>query len=146
MHDGLSGDLLRAEENHVRPSTGVPDNVLTPLIKRATSDNYFISVCAMRDDEAIGMVAGAWMGGMRGYVKMQTSGSGNAGRAVMTGEVRSDDAASRRTALSADAVTGAPNLANLSVILSSIAVANIVFSEVIACQLHVPVLRSQSKG
>ncbi len=41
----------------------VPDNVLTPLIKSVTSENYFISVNATREDEAMGMVAGAWMGG-----------------------------------------------------------------------------------
>src|SRR5262244_4450533 len=62
------------KENDVRLVTYVPDNVLTPLIKGATADNYFISVCTTREDEAIGMVAGAWMGGMRGCVMMQTSG------------------------------------------------------------------------
>jgi sulfopyruvate decarboxylase TPP-binding subunit len=62
------------KENDVRLVTYVPDNVLTPLIKGATSDNYFISVCTTREDEAIGMVAGAWMAGMRGCVMMQTSG------------------------------------------------------------------------
>ncbi len=37
----------------------MPDNVLTPLIKSVTSDNYFIAVNATREDEAMGMVAGA---------------------------------------------------------------------------------------
>jgi sulfopyruvate decarboxylase TPP-binding subunit len=45
--------------------------VLTPLIKGVTSDNYFISVNATREDEAMGMVAGAWMGGMKGAVDAQ---------------------------------------------------------------------------
>lgn len=62
------------KNNDVRFITYVPDNVLTPLIKGVTSDNYFISVNATREDEAIGMVAGAWMGGMKGVVMMQTSG------------------------------------------------------------------------
>ena len=60
--------------NDVRFVTYVPDNVLTPLLKGVTSDNYFISVNATREDEAIGMVAGAWMAGMKGVVMMQTSG------------------------------------------------------------------------
>jgi sulfopyruvate decarboxylase alpha subunit len=64
------------KENDVRLVTYVPDNVLTPLIKGATSDNYFISVCTTREDEAVGLVAGAWMGGMRGCIMMQTSGFG----------------------------------------------------------------------
>jgi sulfopyruvate decarboxylase alpha subunit len=66
--------LQTLKNNDVRFITYVPDNVLTPLIKGATSDNYFMSVTATREDEAIGMVAGAWMGGMKGVVMMQTSG------------------------------------------------------------------------
>ena len=62
------------KKNDVRFISYVPDNVLTPLIKGVTSDNYFISVNATREDEAMGMVAGAWMGGMKGAVMMQTSG------------------------------------------------------------------------
>lgn len=65
-------DILK--ENDVRLVTYVPDNVLTPLIKGVDNDNYFISVTATREDEAIGMVAGAWMGGVKGAVLMQTSG------------------------------------------------------------------------
>jgi len=68
--------LSTLKENDVRLVTYVPDNVLTPLIHGATSDNYFITVGTTREDEAIGMVAGAWMGGMRGCIMMQTSGFG----------------------------------------------------------------------
>jgi sulfopyruvate decarboxylase TPP-binding subunit len=39
--------------------TYVPDNVLTPLLNGVTSDNYFRSVCTTREDEAVGVVAGA---------------------------------------------------------------------------------------
>ena len=31
-----------------------PDNVLTPLIKGVAADNYFMSVTATREDEAVG--------------------------------------------------------------------------------------------
>ena len=62
------------KDNDVRLVTYVPDNVLTPLIAGVTADNYFMSVCATREDEAIGVVAGAWMGGMKSVVMMQTSG------------------------------------------------------------------------
>jgi len=68
--------LSTLKENDIRLVTYVPDNVLTPLIKGANADNYFISVGATREDEAIGVVAGAWMAGMRGCVMMQTSGFG----------------------------------------------------------------------
>jgi sulfopyruvate decarboxylase alpha subunit len=66
--------LAALKDNDVRLIGYVPDNVLTPLITGVTADNYFMSVNATREDEAIGMVAGAWMGGMRGVVMMQTSG------------------------------------------------------------------------
>ena len=51
--------LQTLKNNDVRFITYVPDNVLTPLVKGVTSDNYFMSVNATREDEAIGMVAGA---------------------------------------------------------------------------------------
>src|SRR5712691_2496713 len=70
-----SNSFLKAlKDNDVRLVSYVPDNVLTPLIQGITSDNYFISIGATREDEAIGVIAGAWMGGMKGVVLMQTSG------------------------------------------------------------------------
>ena len=66
--------LHTLKANDVRLVTHVPDNVLTPLIDGAAADNYFISVGATREDEAVGTVAGAYMGGLRGVVMMQTSG------------------------------------------------------------------------
>jgi sulfopyruvate decarboxylase alpha subunit len=66
--------LAALKDNDIRLVSFVPDNVLTPLIKGAAADNYFMSVNATREDEALGIVTGAWMGGMRGIVMMQTSG------------------------------------------------------------------------
>jgi sulfopyruvate decarboxylase TPP-binding subunit len=68
--------LNTLKDNDVRLVTYVPDNVLTPLLKGAVADNYFISVCATREDEALGLLTGAWMAGTRGVVMMQTSGFG----------------------------------------------------------------------
>jgi sulfopyruvate decarboxylase alpha subunit len=65
-------DVLK--DNDIRLVSYVPDNVLTPLIAGAAADNYFMSVGATREDEAIGIVTGAYMGGLRGAVLMQTSG------------------------------------------------------------------------
>jgi sulfopyruvate decarboxylase alpha subunit len=62
------------KKNDVRFVSYVPDNVLTPLIKGVSTDNYFIAVNATREDEALGLVAGAWMGGLKGAAMMQTSG------------------------------------------------------------------------
>jgi sulfopyruvate decarboxylase alpha subunit len=67
--------MLRVlKDNEVRLVTYVPDNVLTPLIVGASADNYFMPVVATREDEAIGTLTGAYMGGLRGVAMMQTSG------------------------------------------------------------------------
>ena len=65
-------DTLKA--NDVRLVTFVPDNVLRPLIEGVHADPFFTAFTATREEEAVGIVAGAWMGGMRGIVLMQTSG------------------------------------------------------------------------
>src|SRR5262245_40001903 len=70
-HD-IVRDTLKA--NQVRLVAYVPDNVLKPLIAGIDADLYFKSFPTAREEEAVGIVAGAWMGGMRGIVLMQTSG------------------------------------------------------------------------
>jgi sulfopyruvate decarboxylase TPP-binding subunit len=52
----------------------VPDRVLTPLIEDLHADDYFTTFAAPPEEEALGIVTGAWMGGLRGAVMMQTSG------------------------------------------------------------------------
>ena len=73
------------KDNDVRLISYVPDNVLTPLLKGVTADNYFLSVGATREDEAIGTVTGAYMAGLRGAVMMQTSGFALLANALATG-------------------------------------------------------------
>jgi sulfopyruvate decarboxylase alpha subunit len=60
--------------NDVRLITYVPDRVLTPLIKAVHADPFFTAFATTREEEALGIVSGAWMGGLRGAVLMQTSG------------------------------------------------------------------------
>jgi sulfopyruvate decarboxylase alpha subunit len=60
--------------NDVKLVVYVPDRVFTPLIKAIHDDPFFTTFAATREEEAIGIVTGAWMGGMRGAVLMQTSG------------------------------------------------------------------------
>lgn len=62
------------KENNVRLVTYVPDKVLAPLIDRVRADPFFTVVCPAREEEAVGIVTGAYMAGMRGIVLMQTSG------------------------------------------------------------------------
>ena len=60
--------------NEVRLVTYIPDNVLSPLISAVHADSYFTVICPAREEEACGIVAGAYMAGVRGIVLMQTSG------------------------------------------------------------------------
>ena len=69
---GIVLDTLK--RNDVRIIPYVPDRVLTTLIKSLHADPFFTTFPTARDEEAVGIVSGAWMGGMRGAVLMQTSG------------------------------------------------------------------------
>jgi sulfopyruvate decarboxylase alpha subunit len=69
------GIVLRTlKRNEVRLVPYVPDRVLTPLIKSLHADSHFTTFATAREEEAVGIVSGAWMGGVRGAVLMQTSG------------------------------------------------------------------------
>ena len=67
--------VIRAlKDNDVRLVVYVPDNVLKPLIEAVHKDEFFtVFVCA-REEEAVGIVCGAAMAGLKGIVLMQTSG------------------------------------------------------------------------
>jgi len=69
-------DAFRA--NDVRLVAYVPDKVLIPLIDGAHDEATFTTFSATREEEAVGIVAGAALGGKRGAVLMQSSGFGNA--------------------------------------------------------------------
>jgi sulfopyruvate decarboxylase alpha subunit len=66
--------LRTLKANDVRLAVYVPDNVLRPLIDGLHADDFFTAFTATREEEAVGIVSGACMAGMRGIVLMQTSG------------------------------------------------------------------------
>jgi sulfopyruvate decarboxylase alpha subunit len=66
--------LATLKANGIKLVVYVPDRVLTPLIEALHADADFIVFAATREEEAVGVVTGAWMGGMRAAVLMQTSG------------------------------------------------------------------------
>jgi sulfopyruvate decarboxylase alpha subunit len=68
--------LATLKSNDVKLVVYVPDRVFTPLIKAIHDDPFFTTFAATREEEALGVITGAWMGGMRGAVLMQTSGFG----------------------------------------------------------------------
>jgi sulfopyruvate decarboxylase alpha subunit len=69
---GIVLDVLKRHD--VRLVTYVPDNVLRPVIEAVHNDGFFTAFATTREEEAVGIVSGAWMGGLRGIVLMQTSG------------------------------------------------------------------------
>jgi sulfopyruvate decarboxylase alpha subunit len=66
--------LQTLKRNDIRLVPYVPDRVLTTLIKNIHADPFFLTFPTAREEEAVGIVSGAWMAGMRGAVLMQTSG------------------------------------------------------------------------
>jgi len=68
--------LATLKANDVGLVVYVPDRVFTPLIKAIHADTFFTTFAATREEEALGIISGAWMGGLRGAVLMQTSGFG----------------------------------------------------------------------
>jgi sulfopyruvate decarboxylase alpha subunit len=62
------------KRHDVRLVTYVPDNVLRPLIDAVHDERFFTAFSVTREEEGLGIAAGAWMGGLRGILLMQTSG------------------------------------------------------------------------
>jgi sulfopyruvate decarboxylase alpha subunit len=61
-------------QNDIRLVTYVPDNVLRPLLADIHADPFFDAFAVTREEEGLGIISGAWMGGLRGVLMMQTSG------------------------------------------------------------------------
>ncbi|MBZ0249424.1 MAG: decarboxylase [Burkholderiales bacterium] len=66
--------LAVLKANQVEIVAYVPDKVLAPLIARLHADPYFTMIPVAREEEGLGIATGAWMGGKRTIVLMQTSG------------------------------------------------------------------------
>jgi sulfopyruvate decarboxylase alpha subunit len=62
------------KSNDIRLVPYVPDRVLTTLIRAIHADPFFTAFPTAREEEAVGILSGAWMGGMKGAMLMQTSG------------------------------------------------------------------------
>lgn len=69
--------LERLKQNDIRIISYVPDSIVWRVLEKAQADPFFRMVRATREDEAVGVVAGAYMGGLRGAAFMQSSGFGN---------------------------------------------------------------------
>ena len=61
----------------IRQVAYVPDSGHSELIKACHADRQMKTVVLTTEEEGVAMLAGAWLGGERGVLLMQSSGSGN---------------------------------------------------------------------
>ncbi len=68
-------DLLKAQG--IKQVALVPDAGHSRLIRRCEADNDIRVVTLTTEEEGIGLLFGAWLGGQKGVLLMQSSGVGN---------------------------------------------------------------------
>ena len=68
-------DLLK--EHGIRQVALVPDAGHSRLIRRCLADNGMRVVTLTTEEEGVAMLQGAWLGGQKGVLLMQSSGVGN---------------------------------------------------------------------
>jgi len=72
--DDIYGVLV---DEKIRQVAYVPDAGHTRLIDRCRANSAMKAVMLTTEEEGIGLLAGAWLGGERGVLLMQSSGVGN---------------------------------------------------------------------
>ena len=73
-------DAFRAED--VRNLVFLPDTVMGRMLALAETDPFFRLVAVHREEEAIGVLTGLYLGGQRGALLIQSSGLGNTLNAI----------------------------------------------------------------
>lgn len=63
--------------SHIRQVAYVPDAGHTDLINLCNNHSEMISIPLTTEEEGVALLAGAWLGGERGVLLMQSSGIGN---------------------------------------------------------------------
>lgn len=67
----------RLKTNGLEVVCHVPDSVIAPLISMTEADPFFTMVPLTREEEGVGILTGAYLGGQQGCLMMQVSGLGN---------------------------------------------------------------------
>lgn len=71
-------DVFQAlKQNGIRQVAYVPDAGHSHVIRRARADPEIRDVVLTTEEEGVGVVSGAWLGGQRAVLLMQSSGVGN---------------------------------------------------------------------
>ena len=73
-HDGIFDVLQRGD---IRQVAYVPDAGHKRLIERCEADNRMRTIVLSTEEEGVAVAAGAWLGGQRAVLLMQSSGVGN---------------------------------------------------------------------
>ena len=73
-------DALR--RNDIRLFATVPDYIVSHVLEHLWADPACTVVTATREEEALGILSGGWLGGQRGALLMQNSGLGNSVNAL----------------------------------------------------------------
>jgi sulfopyruvate decarboxylase subunit alpha len=55
----------------------IPDKILLPLVNLLSKDDFFKCTLVTREEEGVGVAAGAYLGGKRTALMMQSTGLGN---------------------------------------------------------------------
>ncbi|MGY4257841.1 sulfopyruvate decarboxylase alpha subunit [Bradyrhizobium sp. USDA 4516] len=77
-HETWQEDIFRVLKRHsVKHIVYVPDTPHSMTIRLAEADDEINAVVLTTEEEGIGYLAGAWLGGERGALLMQSSGVGN---------------------------------------------------------------------
>jgi sulfopyruvate decarboxylase subunit alpha len=63
--------------NHIRTFATVPDYIVSNVLEHLWADDTCRVVTVTREEEGVGLLAGAFMAGQRGALLMQNSGLGN---------------------------------------------------------------------
>jgi sulfopyruvate decarboxylase alpha subunit len=73
-------DVLR--RNDIRTFATVPDYIVSHVLEHLWADPECRVVTVTREEEGVGLLAGAWLAGRRGALLMQNSGLGNSVNAL----------------------------------------------------------------
>lgn len=83
MSDDWAAETVAAlRETGVDLAVHLPDTAIDPLTDALADDDGIETVLVSREEEAVGALAGAWVGGRRGVLVCQSSGLANTFNAI----------------------------------------------------------------
>lgn len=75
--DWIDQTIAALKRTEVELVAHLPDTKMAPLIEAAETDDAFETVLVTREEAAVGVLSGGWLGGKRGVLLCQSSGLAN---------------------------------------------------------------------